>query len=424
MPFSGTSSPYEVEEHTAQTDLFNVLPGLSTVPEETDITDTDRRSYMSFESWDTSFSTLKEGEYTSTAGELDFALPGLPNEPPRPIPTSIGDIHIPANLLRTVSSTKTWRPNLELPDDNGLTAQDIITPQIVSPAPPRTRVQSVTLGHLERAATVQNESTIVPDPSIRNLRKSSVPVGQELNRTPALPHDAGQPWSIMRSAGRTAPRRSDPYTSPTSSQFVSPTASRRSTVTRPNLQPRYTGGSGISPAVSARDFAHQSHPGITRSPSSARRNLAYFSFGRRQSAQTAALNNVVDMEIGPNEPIPPQTARPSVIEMMPDFIQVIAGGIANAANAVGEAVRRPTLVDAYERAKIRTVQLQRKPWVMKLFEYSVYLLLVCFVYFVLIGVPLWNGAVWWLWWVVDHKFVIDGGWAITIGLAIFYAFGK
>jgi len=31
------------------------------------------------------------------------------------------------------------------------------------------------------------------------------------------------------------------------------------------------------------------------------------------------------------------------------------------------------------------------------FEYFVYLLLVCFVYFVLVGVPLWKGAVWWLW---------------------------
>jgi hypothetical protein len=409
MPSSGTSSPYEVEKHAAQVDLFNVLPGLATVPEETDITDTDRRSYMSFESWDTSFSTLKEGEYTSTAGESEFALPGLPNEPPRSLPTSIGDIHVPANLLRTVSSTKTWRPNLELPDDNGLTAQDIVSPQIVSPSATRGRVQSVTLGQLQRSAADRSDSTLLPDSSIRNLRKSSVPIGQELNRIPALPHDAGQPWSTMRSAGHTAPTRTNSY--------ISPTASRRPTTARPSLQPRYTGDSGISPAVSARDFAATTRPGVTRSASSARRNLAFFTFGRRSSAQTPVVyNNVVDMELGPNEPVPPQTARPSVIEMMPDFIQVIAGGVATAANAVADAVRRPTLVDAYERAKIRTVQLQRKPWVMKLFEYSIYLLLVCFVYFVLVGRPLWNGAVWWLWWVVE--FVISGGWAITIGLAI------
>jgi hypothetical protein len=36
----------------------------------------------------------------------------------------------------------------------------------------------------------------------------------------------------------------------------------------------------------------------------------------------------------------------------------------------------------------------------------------------LIGVPLWNGAVWWLWWVVAHKFVIAGGFSITLGIAL------
>jgi len=103
-----------------------------------------------------------------------------------------------------------------------------------------------------------------------------------------------------------------------------------------------------------------------------------------------------DVELGPDELVPPsvQRDRRSTIDMMPNFIQVVARPVADAAAAV---FRRPTLVDAYERAKIRTVQLQRKLWVQKVFEYSIYLLLVCFVYFVLVGVPLWNGAVWWLW---------------------------
>lgn len=73
--------------------------------------------------------------------------------------------------------------------------------------------------------------------------------------------------------------------------------------------------------------------------------------------------------------------------------------------------------DAYEKAKLRGVALQRKYWVRLLFEWGLYLLLVLFVYFVLIGVPLWKGAVWWLYWVVRNKFVFQGGFAITIGLA-------
>lgn len=52
-----------------------------------------------------------------------------------------------------------------------------------------------------------------------------------------------------------------------------------------------------------------------------------------------------------------------------------------------------------------------------LFEWSIYVLLVLFVYFVLVGMPLWKGAVWWLYWVVQNKFVIQGGYAIVIGLA-------
>jgi hypothetical protein len=51
------------------------------------------------------------------------------------------------------------------------------------------------------------------------------------------------------------------------------------------------------------------------------------------------------------------------------------------------------------------------------FEYSIYLVIVAFVYFVLVGVPLWKGAVYWLWWVVAHKFVIAGGFGITLGIA-------
>ncbi|KAJ5689046.1 hypothetical protein N7462_003438 [Penicillium macrosclerotiorum] len=84
--------------------------------------------------------------------------------------------------------------------------------------------------------------------------------------------------------------------------------------------------------------------------------------------------------------------------------------------------RQSSIHDTYEKAKARSVALHRKYWVRLAFEYGLYILLILFVYFVLIGVPLWNGAVWWLYWVVRNKFVIQGGYAITIGLAALYAF--
>jgi hypothetical protein len=80
--------------------------------------------------------------------------------------------------------------------------------------------------------------------------------------------------------------------------------------------------------------------------------------------------------------------------------------------------RRNTLHDLYENAKIRGKHLQRKKWAQIVFEYTFYLILASFVYFVLIGLPLWKGAVWWLYWLVRTKFTVEGTWSITIGLAV------
>lgn len=81
---------------------------------------------------------------------------------------------------------------------------------------------------------------------------------------------------------------------------------------------------------------------------------------------------------------------------------------------------RHSIYDIYQKAKERRAALQRKYWAQVLFEYAVYFLLIAFIYFVLVGIPLWKGAVWWLYYVVRFEFVIQGGWAITIGVAFLY----
>ncbi|KAF2993823.1 hypothetical protein E8E13_001941 [Curvularia kusanoi] len=85
-------------------------------------------------------------------------------------------------------------------------------------------------------------------------------------------------------------------------------------------------------------------------------------------------------------------------------------------------IRRSSIWQTYETAKKRGIELQRSKAFQLTFEYTIYVVIVLFVYFVLIGVPLWKGTVYWLWWVVAHKFVIAGGFAITLGIAFFYAF--
>ncbi|UPX12899.1 uncharacterized protein EKO05_0003432 [Ascochyta rabiei] len=84
--------------------------------------------------------------------------------------------------------------------------------------------------------------------------------------------------------------------------------------------------------------------------------------------------------------------------------------------------RKGSVWKTYENAKKRGAELQREKWAQIVFEYGIYLFLLCFIYFVLIGQPLWMGAVWWLYWVVENKFVFTGGFAITLGIALFYAF--
>lgn len=80
--------------------------------------------------------------------------------------------------------------------------------------------------------------------------------------------------------------------------------------------------------------------------------------------------------------------------------------------------KRSDMYGTYEKAKKKGVDIQRKPWVQNTFEWSIYLFLVLFVYFVLIGMPLWRGAVWWMYWIVGTKFTLPGGFGITLGIAL------
>jgi hypothetical protein len=80
--------------------------------------------------------------------------------------------------------------------------------------------------------------------------------------------------------------------------------------------------------------------------------------------------------------------------------------------------RRSSMWHIYEKAKERGVQLQRNRFAQTAFEYGIYAVLILLIYFVLIGVPLWKGSVYWLWWVVANKFVIAGGFSITLGIAL------
>lgn len=72
----------------------------------------------------------------------------------------------------------------------------------------------------------------------------------------------------------------------------------------------------------------------------------------------------------------------------------------------------------YDRTSLVHIKHQRKRWLRLLIEYGVYTALISLVYFILIGVPLWKGAVCWLYWLMQHKLIFSGGWTIAIALLI------
>jgi len=68
--------------------------------------------------------------------------------------------------------------------------------------------------------------------------------------------------------------------------------------------------------------------------------------------------------------------------------------VGNVVSKVVPKTRQSSIAGTYERAKIRQKQLQRSKPAQILFQYLMYSLLLAFVYFVMVGQPLWGGVVW------------------------------
>lgn len=80
------------------------------------------------------------------------------------------------------------------------------------------------------------------------------------------------------------------------------------------------------------------------------------------------------------------------------------------------ALRRSSLQEVYEKAKIRQAQLERTTAVQLGFEYTFYLLIIATVYFVFIGYPLWNGLVLTIYYLFVNTLTIPAGTAIFLGI--------
>ncbi|KAI4228823.1 MAG: hypothetical protein L6R36_001325 [Xanthoria steineri] len=101
---------------------------------------------------------------------------------------------------------------------------------------------------------------------------------------------------------------------------------------------------------------------------------------------------------------------------------VLENVIEKAKETVSGPLRRGSLQDLYEKAKIRELQLRRSNAVQIGFEYTFYLLLLAIIYFVFIGVPLWSGLVFTIYYIFDMKLVVPAGTAIFLGIGFLYAY--
>jgi len=92
--------------------------------------------------------------------------------------------------------------------------------------------------------------------------------------------------------------------------------------------------------------------------------------------------------------------RTTIVEDVANFVQTaIIAPVIDAAAEIPKALRRQSIVEVYEKARIRGKKLERSMLAQKVFEYAVYLIILLVIYFVFVGFPLWNGTVYWLWYV-------------------------
>ena len=103
-----------------------------------------------------------------------------------------------------------------------------------------------------------------------------------------------------------------------------------------------------------------------------------------------------------------------------DVVRRASIAVENAVEKVKEtitgALRRSSLQEVYEKAKIRQAQLKRSAAAQISFQYTFYLLMLATVYFVFIGYPLWNGLVLTIYYLFDMKLVIPAGTAVFLGV--------
>ncbi|KAK0309376.1 hypothetical protein LTR01_004483 [Friedmanniomyces endolithicus] len=349
-----------------------------------------------------------------------------------------GDIVVPAHLLELVSGRDDWDPdpvrqrqtsNSRTDSRQNFDAVNIARDQHTVVRRRYARASSIAIGALQRSRAIGHDSranTFAVAGSREGLRKTSLPIVREQESSSTLGSS-----SILSGSSATA-RRSWHTSKSGKSQGIRPDSDTYGDL-MPILNDPFA-DTVLFQKLSSYDLngASKYRTFDTKSPLDGGRyeigKLAYqdpaylISYEQTEGmdgAELGPLDSRKSTGLERSVTILSRIRQNSVVQATTEAInnvtETAVAGVANIA-------RRTSLANLYEQAKTKGQTLQRKKWVQTLFEYLIYLILILFTYFVLVGMPLWKGAVWWLYWVVDHKFVAPGTWAITIGLAAIYAY--
>lgn len=116
------------------------------------------------------------------------------------------------------------------------------------------------------------------------------------------------------------------------------------------------------------------------------------------------------------------TSQLSAIHVIRRASIVVNNVVGMVNETVASVLRKSSLQEVYDKAKIRQVQMKRSNTAQLSFEYTYYLILIATVYFVFVGVPFWNGLVLTIYYLFDMKLVVPAGTAIFLGIGFLYAY--
>lgn len=110
-----------------------------------------------------------------------------------------------------------------------------------------------------------------------------------------------------------------------------------------------------------------------------------------------------------------QTSQITTANIIRRASVAVQNAVETAKDTVTGALRRGSLDEMYEKAKLRQLQLMRSTAVQYGFQYTFYLVLLAVIYFVFVGFPLWNGFVLTIYYIFDMKLVVPAGTAAFLG---------